>query len=245
MENRTQGGRSATRQGPFEYVVDQLQTLVCNGGYSVGEKLPSEKELCERYEVSRTVLREALRAVEAKGIISIYAGKGIFVAEPNFENLISPMEYFISAGKVDVMDIIQARHFLEPGIAHVAAIRADAEDIQKMEENLNDMVVHLETGDLFMAADRQFHANLAQATKNSVLYVLARTITESLVLFRKTIYESEGAPAKAVRRHQQILAAVRAHEPQLAYQAMESHILDGEEYQHIRLMQQSLNKLAF
>lgn len=245
MDSRSQNGRDAARQGPFEYVVEQLQTLACSGEYQVGDKLPSEKELCERYGVSRTVLREALRAVEAKGIVSIYAGKGIFVAKPDFESLISPMEHFLQAGKVDVMDLIQARHFLEPGIAHVAAIRAGEDDIRKLEENLEDMVANLESGDLFITADQQFHSNLALATKNPVLYVMARTITESLVLFRKTIYEVEGAPAKAVMRHQQIIAAVRAHDAALAYQAMEGHIMDGEEYQHIRLMQQSLNKLAF
>ena len=236
---------SSPRESLFKKAVDHIESLIVSGEYTVGSKLPTEKELCETLCVSRTIVREALRAVESKGLLEVFAGKGAFVREPNYDSIILPMEVLIANDKVEILDLIQARHFLEPGIAHVAALKCTEEDIEVLYSNLQNMISNIDSGDAFITADQEYHRNLAMATKNPVLCVMATAVVQSLITFRKTIYEVEGAPAKAVKRHAEILDALRNRDAQAAYRAMESHIIDAEEHQHLRLMQNSLNNLNF
>lgn len=234
-----------SRESRFDYAVQRIETMVREGGFAPGDKLPPAREMCEDLGVSRTILREALRVVESKGLISIQAGKGVFVADHDLNVLDDRVDSLVASGKVEIVDLIQARHFLEPGIAHIAAIRATSSDIQNLEESLKGMIDNLEAGDAFMQADQNFHLLLARATNNPILYMMAKTMTECLSVFRKTIYEVEGAPAKAVQRHQDILNAVKGRDSHMAYQAMENHIIDAEEHQRVRMMQASLNHLDF
>lgn len=225
----------------FNSTVEWIENLVKSGKYPPGAKMPSEREMCEALGVSRTVLREALRAVESRGIITVYAGKGVYASQPNFDSLITPMELLLNSSTVSVSDLIQARHFLEPGIAHVAALSATWEDIMKLEENLHDMKEYIADGDKFIVADQQYHMNLALATKNPILYVMARTVVESLTMLRHTVYASKGAPARAIMRHTELIEALKAHDASKCFSIMEQHILDGENHEHMQLMQKSLD----
>ena len=236
---------SKGKKSLFIDTIKKLERLISSGSYAVGSKLPSERQLCEQLNVSRTVLREALRALESKGILETYPGKGIFVSQPKFETIITPIEHLISVGEIDVFDLTQARFFLEPSIAHVAAIRATDEDIAIMEDSLREMKEAENQGDRFIEADQRFHMAIAMATKNPVLYIMARAIVESLTILRKTVYEQAGAPADAIRRHENVLNAVKLKDSKGAYQEMEAHIMDVEEYQHVRLTQKSLERYDF
>lgn len=232
-----------SKESRFDYAVNSIEKLVREGGYAPGDKLPSTKDLCEELNISRTIIREALRVVESHGLISIQAGRGTYVKEYEFEGLGNHVGALVETGKIEVQDLIQARHFLEPGIAHIAALRATERDVEKLTEYLKIMADNLDAGDAFMRADQDFHLTLAKATNNPILYMMGKTLVDCLIVFRKTIYEVEGAPAKAVQRHSDILAAVKAHEAQIAYQAMEDHIIDAEEHQRVRMMQESLSQL--
>lgn len=238
-------GSHNNKESRFNYAVQRIEAMVREGGFAPGDKLPPAREMCEDLGVSRTVLREALRVVESRGLISIQAGKGVYINKLDLDGLDDRVDALVASGKVEIVDLIQARHFLEPGIAHIAAIRATDNDIQNLEKCLKGMIDYLEVGDAFMQADQNFHLLLAHATKNPILFMMAKTLTECLAVFRKTIYEVEGAPAKAVQRHQDILNAVKGHDSRMAYQAMEDHIIDAEEHQRVRMMQISLNHVDF
>lgn len=237
--------RHDNKESRFNYAVRRIEAMIREGGFTPGDKLPPAREMCEDLDVSRTVLREALRVVESQGLISIQAGKGVYINELDLNGLDDRVDALVASGKVEIEDLIQARHFLEPGIAHIAAIRATDSSIQNLEECLKGMINNLEVGDAFMQADQNFHLLLARATNNPILYMMAKTLTECLTVFRKTIYEVEGAPAKAVQRHQDILNAVKGHDSRMAYQAMEDHIIDAEEHQRVRMMQISLSHVDF
>lgn len=234
-----------SKESRFDFAVQSIRDMVLNGGYAPGDQLPPAREMCETIGVSRTVLREALRVVESYGLITIQAGKGVYVKEFGIDSFEGNAETLIAAGQVEITDLIQARHFLEPGIAHIAALRATSADIKALENQLQDMIEHLDAGDYFMKADKEFHLTLGRASRNPILYMMAKTLTDCLDVFRKTIYEVEGAPAKAVERHRDILNAVKGHDAPLAYQLMEDHIIDAEEHQRVRMMQLSLNQLDF
>ena len=76
------------RPSLLEGTIEKLQELISRGGYMPGDKLPSERELVEEFGVSRTVLREAIRSIEASGLVTVYPGKGVFVSEQNIDDLI-------------------------------------------------------------------------------------------------------------------------------------------------------------
>ena len=150
---------------------------------------------------------------------------------------------FINKSTISVSDLVVARHILEPSIAHTAALNVTNEDILKLQDNLQSMKDNLRNGDAFISADQQFHMNVALATKNKILYVMARTIVESLTILRTTVYEIPGAPEQAIHRHQEIIDALKAHDANRSFAVMEQHILDSDGRQHLNLMKNSLEIL--
>jgi GntR family transcriptional repressor for pyruvate dehydrogenase complex len=230
-----------TRQSLFETTVEWIEKQVSDERYSVGSKLPSQRVMCETLGVSRTILREALRAVESKGLISIFPGKGVYVRNPGYDTVSAPLRRLVDGGQVTFEDLLQARYFLEPGIAHLAAIKADDKIIQMLEADLEMMKSEVENGDSFIIADQNFHTHLAMATNNPVLLIMISSLAKNLVILRSTVYEATGAPNKAIQRHEEILEAIKVKNATEAYQSMERHLEDTEEYQRIVLMQQSLN----
>src|ERR687888_1623776 len=116
----------------YEEVVSQIHELIREGKVKAGDQLPSERELAETFKVSRTSVREALRALETRRLIVSRTGAGNFVAKLPVESLVAPLATLLIEEKGALADIFEMRKLVEPHIASLAASRATKKDIERM-----------------------------------------------------------------------------------------------------------------
>ena len=145
-------------------IYNQIRDAILNGNYSVGDKLPSEKELCQMFNVSRVPVREALSALELSGLVESVHGAGVYVKRLNVVS-----NDWVHA--IDPQEIIRARMVLEPDIAREAALHLDDENRRILEEILARFRVESRVGVITKETDRAFHLALAKAS-GSTMYVM-------------------------------------------------------------------------
>ena len=167
-------------------VGQKIQQVIVQNRLRPGDRLPSERDLAERFGVSRTVIREAVRSLMAKGILEVRAGSGTIVRAPSTSFLSDYLELYLSmrSGKFDYRKVVEVRRLLEVEIAGLAAERRDEEDLRTLERILAQAEEHLDDPDAFVELDVQFHSALAQATHNELFLVLLESIAGVMVQVR-------------------------------------------------------------
>ncbi|HNQ37821.1 MAG TPA: FadR/GntR family transcriptional regulator [Prolixibacteraceae bacterium] len=187
-----------------------------------GAKLPSERELCESFAVSRTALREALRRLSARGLISVRKGSGMFVSEIKTEDAIKSLNLYYDL-KFDtnlISQIIEVRRLFEPEIARLASQNHAREDLDLLRENLLELI-NCDPDNTQMEVDliNRFHMNLSKATGNPIIMITMEPIYTLLPRMRNLIYGNiEGEKEYTVRLQQKILDAVELRDGQKAWQ---------------------------
>lgn len=195
----------------------------------VGTRLPSEREIAEEYAVSRPVVREALRALQERGWIDVFAGRGSFVRELRLTaDRVDPL-LLVGRADVSAIHLVVARTMLETKAAELAAERRTGDDVAAMRR----ILTKFETTDNIAEAanlDLAFHEGIAIASQNPVIQMMfgsIRKLTHGIVLRSLTDREVRGA---AVPLHGVILDAIAAQDPTGAADAMSSHISAAERY---------------
>jgi GntR family transcriptional repressor for pyruvate dehydrogenase complex len=212
----------------YEQIATQIRNLIFNGTLRLGDQLPSERELAEQFGVSRTAVREAVRVLGEKGLIEIQAGKGTFVTD-SFNKMSDVMRdtlgwvVKVSLGN-GMLDLVQVRELLEPGIAEIAAEMAKAEEIEIMKKAVAVMDNSMDDADAYVEADLEFHLALAEATQNPIIPMLIDPIVGLLHEQRKRIFKVEGGPQRGQFHHKRILETVMKQDPTAARQAMIAHL---------------------
>jgi GntR family transcriptional repressor for pyruvate dehydrogenase complex len=206
-------------------VADMMLETILSKRLRVGERLPSERELGEQFGVSRTVVREAVRALVAKGIIDSRSGSGLRVAAVDAAAVSESMSLYLRGGEFDFEKVHEVRAVLETHIAGLAAERATGEDVDRIRAVHERMTA--ESGDVDAAArdDIEFHRLIALATHNELYLVLLDSIGTALLDIRRGNLGSGAAP-RTLQEHARVLDAITAHDPASARHAMEAH-LDG------------------
>jgi GntR family transcriptional repressor for pyruvate dehydrogenase complex len=199
-----------------------LETILSNR-LQVGDRLPSERELGEQFGVSRTVVREAVRALVAKGVIEVRSGSGLRVAAVAASAVSESMSLYVRGVGIDFEKVHEVRRLLEVHIAGLAAERTGEDDVARLRE-VHDRMVH-EAGDVDAAAldDLAFLRRIALTTHNELYLVLMDSIGRSLVDIRRANLASGSAPA-TLEQHQQILDRIAAHDADGARRAMANHL---------------------
>jgi GntR family transcriptional repressor for pyruvate dehydrogenase complex len=206
-------------------VADMMLETILSKRLQVGDRLPSERELGEQFGVSRTVVREAVRALVAKGVIEVRSGSGLRVAAVDASAVSESMSLFLRGGTLDFENVHEVRRFLEVHIAGLAAERAVPEDVAALETVHHRM--EAESGDVEAAAldDLEFHRAIARATHNDLYLVLMDSIGRSLIDIRRDNLGSGSAPM-TLQQHARVLDRIAAHDAEGAREAMAAH-LDG------------------
>jgi GntR family transcriptional repressor for pyruvate dehydrogenase complex len=206
-------------------VADMMLETILSDRLSVGDRLPSERELGEQFGVSRTVVREAVRALVTKGVIDVRSGSGLRVAAVDASAVSESMSLFLRGGALDFEKVHEVRTVLEVHLAGLAAERATAEDVEQMREIHERM--KRETSDVEAAArdDLEFHRAIARATHNELFLLLMDSIGSSLIDIRRQNLGSGSAPM-TLSQHEAVLKLIAAHDPEAARTAMRAH-LDG------------------
>ena len=210
----------------YQQAAGQIRELIRAGEYAAGDRLPPERELAKRLGISRPTVREAMIALEIAGVIAIRAGAGIFVSDELPRGTQVPLPA-IDAGP-SPFDLLDARRLLECEIVERAARLATRSDLARIRATIRAMERDMAAGGDGRAADRQFHARIAEAARNGVLANLVDGLWEgmSTPLFHH-LSDHTGLPSNqqmTIRDHRAIYDCLRRREVAGARAAMEAHL---------------------
>ena len=208
----------------YRQIADQIAALIAGGEFHVGDRLPAERELATLLHVSRTSVREAIICLEIAGRVDVRVGSGIYVREPPAQEA-APAVAEDAPGPFELLD---ARALIEGEIAARAAQTVCKAEIARLDAALARMRQGAEDAALRDAADRDFHIVIAQATGNAALAgVVARLWNSRSHPMWRRIQSHLHTPAlhaMTLEDHAAIVAALAAHDPVLAREAMHRHL---------------------
>ena len=205
-------GKIGTSQTLSQKIERKIEEAIRAKRLLPGTKLPSEKELCESFAVSRTALREALRRLSARGLIDIKKGSGMYVSEIKIENAIESLNLFYDM-KFDsslIRQIIEVRRIFEPEIGRLAAANRTDEDLRLLQENLADLEkCNPDNTQLEVDLINRFHMNMAKSTGNPIVIISMEPIYSLLPRMRNMIYANiEGEKEYTLRLQKEIYNAL-------------------------------------
>jgi GntR family transcriptional repressor for pyruvate dehydrogenase complex len=205
-------------------VAYQIKRLILEGEYKEGQLLPSERDLCRQFGVSRTVIREALNLVKASNMIRVQPGKGALVVKTQ-ENVLesSLLQAGISTPKL-YQALIEARTLLEPVIAGDAAENATQEDIQQLELEVHSMRSSIANPRQYAIHDNAFHVKLAGATHNHFYPLVLFSIIDLLQQSMFEAVKTPGAVDRSLSYHENVLTAIKTRDTSRASELMNEHI---------------------
>jgi DNA-binding FadR family transcriptional regulator len=178
--------KEAKQNRAFEDVVFQVQEAVLGGTLKAGDRLPSERQLREVFGVSRGTLREALRALEQKGLVYIKTGVGggAFICEMDTQQVTESLDLLLRYQKINLKELIEFREAVEGLVAAKAAKRVRKADIDQLSIFLESMKSHLDSGELrwdeIIKEDNNFHFTLARIAGNRIFESVLRTVYENI-----------------------------------------------------------------
>jgi len=207
-------------------VADQLLVSI-QSELAPGSRLPSERELSEQFGVSRTVVREAVRSLAAKGVLEVRSGSGVHVTSVAASSVSEQMALFLRGGAIDYAKINEVRMALEIRTAQIAAERATDEDIAELREHSTRMAA-VDDLDAASAEDVEFHRAIARATHNELFTVMLDSIGGILLEIRHATLGLPGRIQEGVAFHERILDRIAAHDVAGAGEAMREHLEDAD-----------------
>jgi DNA-binding FadR family transcriptional regulator len=212
--------------GLVDRVVDEVQRVIVNGHLEPGMRLSPERELAEELGVSRTVIREAVRILVAKGLLETRPGVGTVVRMVTRDQIVEPLSLLMQtqAGGISVDHLHQVRNILEVEIAGLAALQATEEDIVELRYVLVEMEAVKRVPEAFAAKDAEFHQGLAKTTHNPLLIILLDSIRDLMREVRLMVTRHPGLREQVMPDHEKILDCIAAQDPNGARQAMAEHL---------------------
>jgi GntR family transcriptional regulator, transcriptional repressor for pyruvate dehydrogenase complex len=209
----------------YEQIVQQIEESVLNGTLKPGDQLPAERELAQRLGVSRTAVREAVKTLREKGLVEAYTGRGTFITDGTSQAARQSFDLMVKLGQQEGSPhLAELRLILEPGIAALAAVRADADDLVAMRDAVDVMEQAQKDPEAYIEADLDFHLALAEAAGNPLILSLIDSIVGLLREQRLRIFNVEGGPQRGQSHHKHIYDAMQRRDPEMARNAMRAHL---------------------
>jgi len=208
----------------YERIASHIEDLVGSGKLQLGEKLPAERELAERLGVGRGAVREAIKLLRERGLVTIFPGRGTFVAELDTGLLSDQLGRFFKVGPGSCGDLNEVRQILEVEISGLAAQRAGVDDLAEMKRAIEEMEIYIASPDEYIEADSALHLALARATRNELFPLLIDVMADLLQDSRRMIFRVPGAPERGQAWHRLIYKAVEEGDAPAAREAMQKHM---------------------
>lgn len=209
---------------PVSEVARRLMDLFTSGSVVAGTRLPPERHLASTLGVGRSAVREALAALEILGIVDVRAGSGTYLRGAASELLPKTLRWGLLIGERRTAQLLEVREGLEIHIARLAATRADAAAIARVEQDLERMRDNVTEFDAFAAADLDFHGALADAAGNETLTDHVHVIRSLLQVYADRAVHDRDHATRAVTEHSAVLEAIRSHDADAAASAMAVHM---------------------
>jgi len=207
---------------------DQVSQLllqeITSGALPKDRALPNEWELAERFGVSRIAIREAVKVLASRGLVSVRQGLGTFVNDVQDWKILDP-ELLLATRKNQTMaELIQARQIIEPGFAAIAAVTATPEELEAIRAAIADEG-EADNIHRVVLADRDFHRSIAEATHNAVLVLVMNSLNLLMNESRRSIASQDIAYSKrSISDHRRIYEAIAARDAEAAREAMHQHL---------------------
>lgn len=232
-EAKVTDGRSGSLLTPVtdrrisSLIVDQVRSLIHEGKLTPGDRLPPEREMCERFGVSRVTVREALRVLEAGGLVEIRVGAhgGAFVTQPTSERVGASITDLLTLSSVPASDVTEVRMVLEVGLVPLLCAQADDEDIAALEDICDRQDAALADGEFDVSLSAEFHTRLAAGTHNTAFEMLVRSFHGPLLTSATTAKRT--APERGRRgleEHRALVSAIQEDDVATAERIMREHL---------------------
>ena len=232
IPGRTHLFNSITRDERLsDKVTRELGQAIEGGRFKPGDRLPSERELGDQFQVSRTVIREAVRSLAATGHVTVTAGRGVEATYDSKAVAARSMRLIVKDfGELEYSAVHEIRVPIEVQAAGLAALRASDEAIGRLRDICDEHERCIAAGDLQSAgaADLEFHDQLARLAGNPLLLAMYQTLAEVLKEVRTPALHSAEVAESGLRAHRWLLECIAARDPAAARGAMERHLSEAE-----------------
>lgn len=231
MENIFQN--IGSKQTLSQKIERTIENAIREKKIAIGSKLPTEREMCESFGVSRTALREALRRLSARGLVIVQKGSGMYVSAINIEDAINSLNlyYDLKFDKNLLRQFIEVRRFFEPEISMLAARNRSEENIAELESNFYEFE-NCDPDNTQREADldNRFHLTIVKSTSNPIMQITMEPIYLLLPRMRNYIYANiEGEKEHTVESHKKLISAIKDQRENDARVIMLEHLLRTQE----------------
>src|SRR6478735_167251 len=220
---------TVTRDALPDQIAQRLIALITEKHLKPGDRLPPERELSAAMGVSRSSLREALRALAMLGVAEMRQGDGTYLTALDPEALMKPVGLVLALSDSGLEELFEARKLVEPGLAALDATRIDDAAAAELMRCAESTPAVLEKPEAFMWADIELHAQIARAASNAVLTRLLDSIAGMALASRRRTGQLVAVRKQSVLDHREIAAAIAAHDADAAYAAMLRHLENVEQ----------------
>lgn len=214
----------APRAYRYEQVIFTLRDYIARNDLRAGDPLPSERHLCDLLGVSRTSLREGVRALVHLGVIEVKNGEGMFVGGVDFRGLVESIPHSFYSSEDDLLELLEIRQALEVLAAIRAATRVSNETLATMETVLTRMELKIQAGEYSAEEDREFHELILDAAESPLLTQFLGSISDLVWLIRKDLHHAGGPESQGLASHRRILDALYRRDSAEAGAAMRTHL---------------------
>lgn len=213
------------RQNISDIILQQMKEQILSGEWKAGDKIPSENELTESFGVSRVSVRQALQKLTAIGLIETKVGEGSFVKKLSAGIAMNSLIPTLYLSSDSLKEVLEFRRVIEGRVAELACLKADAQDIEKLEKIFSDMEEYKGDLEKFTQYDYSFHITLGNMTKNSIIMQLYTIIHDELNVAFREIITARGNKA-GLYYHKLILDAIKDKDCENAKKIMDEHMED-------------------
>jgi GntR family transcriptional repressor for pyruvate dehydrogenase complex len=208
-------------------IIDQIRQLIHGGQLATGARLPSERDLCVQFGVSRVTVREALRVLEANGLVEIRVGArgGAFVTAPTSDRIGAGLTDLLALSALSAVEVTEARQLIDLGVVPLACARATDQDVEELFALCDAAEAVEAAGGSTLELSTEFHLRLAQATHNGAVAMLAQSFREPILMSLERAREA--APImgrKGIEEHRALVEAVRDRDAERASHIMSAHL---------------------
>ena len=209
----------------YQQIVQQIEQSIIRGELKPGTQLPAERELAQQFGVSRSAVREAVKALSEKGLVEAYSGRGTFVMNGTSHAVRQSLDWMVRFGQGDgAAHLAAVREMFEPEIAALAATCVEEQHLAAMREAIAIMDDAQDRADAYIEADLDFHLALAEAAGNPIVLSLLDSIVGLLREQRLRVFYTDGGPERGQFHHRRILQAIEARDSNAAREAMREHL---------------------
>jgi len=213
----------------YEEVAERIRRLIVDGRLRAGDKLPPERELAERFGVSRTSVRDAIRMLELIGLLEPRQGEGTVVRDLTPDSLAQPLASILIHNRALLAELLEVRKMFEPPLAARAAALARPEDITHLEEIYARQAARVRQGQVAIGEDSEFHYAIAKTARNRVALKVVDVLMDLLHESRERSLQVPGRMQRSLAGHRRILDAMARRDPRAAESAMRQHLAEIED----------------